>query len=121
MVMDFMEHHKRPADVLATMGKPGLATMGKPGLATMGKPGLATMGKPGLATIDFNITSPLISNSLSKASVTGGCLQPLHKHHNPIMHIPLAVNTYGCWGVISACLSIGHKEVISVWEAEPGG
>ena len=65
------------------------------------------MGKP--ATFDFTVTSLLVSNSLPEASVTAGSaafVAEERKHRSNDakcvelgwVSIPLAVETYGCWG-----------------------
>ena len=115
------EHNKRPADVLAANWM---------------------LGTP--AAFEFTVTSPLVSKSLPEASVTAGSAafaaeERKHRSNDTKcaelgwVSIPLAVETYGCWGtgakvgIISACFQIGHKTVLPkvhshhsfIWEAEP--
>ena len=80
------EHNKRPTDVLAANWM---------------------LGKP--AAFDFTVTSPLVSKSLPEARVTAGSAafaaeERKHRSNDTKcaelgwVSIPLAVETYGCWG-----------------------
>ena len=66
------------------------------------------LGKP--AAFDFTVTSPLLSNIFPEASVTAGSAafvaeERKHRANDAIcaelgwVSIPLAVETYGCWGI----------------------
>ena len=68
---------------------------------------LMFLGK--LAAFDFPVTSPLVPNSIPEASVTVGSAVFVAEEHTHQSNdakcaelgwvsIPLAVETYGCWG-----------------------
>ncbi|KAL5510402.1 hypothetical protein EMCRGX_G005940 [Ephydatia muelleri] len=87
------ERHTQPADVLAANWM---------------------MGKP--AAFDFTVTSPLTSSNLPEASVTAGsaAFAPEERKHKANdskcaelgwVCIPIAVETYGCWGTEAWALS----------------